>query len=449
MNILFILPEYASEGGGIGSFYSALLPTLAKQGVSVTAVVGSAFSDGPKSFSSSNLSIVPLDNAKALTLRSRFAALGLTPDQVGHLASAWSAWEQTEGGHGFDVVECTDWGLFFVPWLLVPSGPPLVVRLHGSEGQIAHYDPESCSLQGAYLSQLIESALLPRASLLSTYGRTNQKAWSDQLGREVRYCPPPLAIRSSDRSHSVQCDRGLVVGRVQRWKGPETLCRAVQLLGDQAPQIDWVGRSVTNQSTGLPYSLELAQIYPDIWGSTIFHHPSEPKKSIEHRQSSYSFILVPSEWDVFNFTAIESMSQKAIVICSSAAGASDLIQHGVNGFVFQSGDAHGLASLIKRVQSISLTERQSIGDAAYATVSDLLSPTVIAPLVIQEFREALYEPRRTALSQDLLNKALSPSVSSLSPETILNCNLERLSLKVLLRHIQVRLQRKALSFVGR
>ena len=61
------------------------------------------------------------------------------------------------------------------------------------------------------------------------------------------------------------------------------------------------------------------------------------------------FNLVPSLWDVFNFTAIEAMASGRPTIVSDGAGASELIEDGANGFVFRSGDANALATAIERL----------------------------------------------------------------------------------------------------
>ena len=56
-------------------------------------------------------------------------------------------------------------------------------------------------------------------------------------------------------------------------------------------------------------------------------------------------VLVPSTWDVFNLVAAEAMAMGRVVVISDCAGAADLVQHGVSGFVFPKGDAAALAGI--------------------------------------------------------------------------------------------------------
>lgn len=443
MKILCITPEYPPDfSGGISTYYATLLPFMGRLGAEVTTIVGSAFEAGSISSNNRGGSILPLDHHRANAFKGSFSALSLTPDLVNHLAAAWAVWEQTEGGKDFDVVECTDWGLFFVPWLLEASSPPLVVRLHGSEGQISHHNPESCSPLYGSLCRLIETALLPRASMLVTFSRANQQAWCDQLNRKVEYCPPPLAVKKPDIPQTLRNERGLVVGRVQQWKGPETLCRALQLMGNSAPIIDWVGRSVMSQATGKQYDDYLRRKYAGIWGTRIVHHPPELPVRIGERQANASFVIVPSTWDVFNLTAAEAMAREAIVICSSGAGAVDLIEHGVNGFVFQGGDEKNLAEVIRQVQALTREERFSIGYKAREKIIGMLNPSDIARQTLAQFDQARNTPRYPKIADDLLRSALSPNESHEPTALAMNLSLDRLDLKLLLKHVAGRLKRK-------
>ena len=341
--LLFIIPEFPpAYGGGIGTFYGHLLPALARSGAEVMAIVGSSLHTCSDLHQSDGLKIVPLDQQLVKNLRDSFSSLSLSPDLTSHLAVAWAAWRQANEGEGFDVVECTDWGLFFVPWLLSTSNPPLVIRLHASDGQIAQHDPDSCPPLFGSLCQLIESALLPRAASLITYSHLNKNAWEKSLNCPVHYCPPPLPVEPSQASWKPCTEHGLVIGRVQEWKGPRTLCEALGGLGDNAPCIDWYGRVIISQRSGVPLDIQLMRDYPGIWGHRIIHYAPVAPSLIIEKQREASFFLVPSDWDVFNYTAAEAMASGCPVICSEGAGASELIQHGQNGFLFNAIDSASL-----------------------------------------------------------------------------------------------------------
>ncbi len=389
MKLLCITPEYPPDyGGGIASFYGALLPALARQGIDVTVVAGSAYSPSGSRGEDGGVHIVPLNHARAKFWAGQFPRLSLAPDLCRHLGAAWAAWEQTNGGRDFDVVECCDWGLQFVPWLS-SEAPPCVVRLHGSIGQIARYDPQSGQALTETLAQLAEHALLPRAAARVTYGARNQQWWQDQLNAEVEHCPPPFCVSDAP---SLDVPRpphqGLVVGRLQSWKGPVTLCKALTALGEDAPIIEWVGRDMPTPGTRAPMSTTLAQDFPAVWGSRLRWYQPEPPDAIRQRQATSQFVVVPSEWDVFNLGAVEAMSQGAIVICSDGAGASTLIEPGATGFTYPAGDSDALAVAIRKTVRLSPDAAAHIGKAARATVQERLNPENIARTTIKTYERA-------------------------------------------------------------
>ena len=241
-------------------------------------------------------------------------------------------------------------------------------------------------IQGV-VTRLLEKAVLPLATMVQTYSNANADFWSAELGRRVTMIRP--AWRSSEAQSAVLSDRGLVVGRVQRWKGPQVVCEAMELLGDAAPFLDWIGHDTVWGERNLSATAFLGESYPSVWGRKIIHH--EPLSSLEiaERQAGASFNLVPSTWDVFNFTTIEGMASGRPTIVSTGAGASELVEDGVNGFLFPAGDANGLAAAIKRLMSESPVHLAEIGRAAQATVQAALDPERIAVKRIAALRAAI------------------------------------------------------------
>ena len=72
------------------------------------------------------------------------------------------------------------------------------------------------------------------------------------------------------------------------------------------------------------------------------HLPQVPPEEVARLQRAARFNVITLDLrDVFNFTCVEAMASGRPVICSRGAGASGLIEDGVNGFVFESGDARG------------------------------------------------------------------------------------------------------------
>jgi hypothetical protein len=107
--------------------------------------------------------------------------------------------------------------------------------------------------------------------------------------------------------------------------------------------------------------------------------------------------VVPSLWDVYNLTAVEAMRQGAVVVCSTGAGASDLIEDGVNGFTFPAGDASALAEALQRVLTLSSEDREALSRAARATVVNQLDPQKIAAQKVRAYTSTIERSHRTDL----------------------------------------------------
>jgi hypothetical protein len=255
-------------------------------------------------------------------------------------------------------------------------------------GQIGVHDPVNGEAAQSALERLIESAALSAPVRLQTYSRANADFWRSEAGAHVEMIRPALATRETVPAPAPS-DRGLAFGRIQRWKGPDVLCEALQLLGDKAPGIDWFGRDTTFGRRGTSTGQNLARKFPDVWGTRVTPHPPISSEEVRQAQAGALFNLVPSTWDVFNFTAAEAMASGRPTVVSTGAGASELVIDGENGFVFPAGEASALAGVIERILATSPTRLTEIGDAGRDTVRRELDPGTIAAARLAAYQSAI------------------------------------------------------------
>lgn len=440
MKILYVLPEYLPQtGGGIITHYAALLPSLVEAGHEVRVLYGSSVVSAPGGGVTKvgDIETEILDSglfAKYLPLFSRYQ---IAPKLQRTFAAAWAMWEQAQKYPTPDVVEATDWGLLFVPWIL-REGPPIVAALHGSMGQIAHYDPLDGEQLADALIQLIEVLGLSAADGVQSSSTNNVRFWEQKLGRKVDCIRPVWRAREVPGAATERTARGLVVGRVQHWKGPQVLCEALRLLGNKAPEVDWIGRDVPIHHQGGSTARHLSQDWPDVWGPKIRHLPGESPAQIHERQRAAGFVVVPSIWDVFNFTCIEAMAAGAPVICSSGVGASDLIENGVTGYISSPTSGRSLADNIDALRSLSPQRQREIGDAGAAEIRRVLAPDVVLPPRLDAYRALGRQSSGPPPVNDWLAHVCSPDDAAAS----LDAGLNEIPLRKLLKHALDRIRRK-------
>jgi glycosyltransferase involved in cell wall biosynthesis len=442
MKLLFALPESVTHsGGGIITFYRHLLPWLAAQGHAVRVIAGSGVSAArtPSPRSIDGVQVEELDQGLLERYSARFSRYSALPGLRRFLAGAWAMWEQARGGEGLDLVESADWGLLFLPWV-VEGGPPVIVQLHGSVGQIDLHDPVRGEEAQGTLIRMLERAGVERASRAQGCSQANSQFWHRQTGSRVDCLLPAWQPLLPHDGATRRTERGLVVGRVQRWKGPEVLCQALRLLGPGAPPVDWVGRDTAFETRNTTTSNHLGRQWPDVWGTVVTQQAERPFEQIARLQAAARFVVVPSLWDTFNFTCVEAMGAATPVICSTAAGASELIEDGVNGFTFESGDARSLATALEGLLGLDEDARRRLGEAGRQTVLRELDPDDACRRRLAAYQEVQRTgPGARLPSDDWLRQACEPGQDS-QPDSL--DFLDHLPLRSLVGHGARRVARK-------
>lgn len=378
MKILFILPEYyPHSGAGISTYYLHYVKALQPFCQKIKVIVGSGYVQGEDTFNKEGVEVEYLKPAIYQRYVSQFSKYDLFPEFRNNIAAAWAMWEQAKQGEGFDIIECTDFGLGFIPWL-IEHHKPVITRLHGSSGQIALHENEELHTFSGHLFQSAELGILPLSDVLLTYSIANQKAWNGLLKTDsVKYIPPVYNLDLESTENKKRGDFGLVTARIQKWKGPAELCQAAELMTVNC-RIDWVGRDVAFNNY-LSTKSYLAKTYPSVFNKRVHFLPAKLHSEVSSLQKLAKFGLVPSTWDMFNFTTAEFMSAGTPVICSDGAGSSDLIVHGQNGFKYEAGDVKALANCIEQIQHLGIEAYHKISEATQQTIASLLSAAKLTP----------------------------------------------------------------------
>lgn len=449
MRLRFVLPEYDRDvGGGIVTFYRQLLPALVRAGHRVDVIVGSGV-DVRASADPRMLDGVHVESLTAAALSSalrRLPHLQAMPLVQRLVAGAWAMWEQIGGAADADVVEVADWGLLFAPWV-TRGGPPVVIQAHGSSGQLAWHDPMRGQEAQAVFLQMIEALGVAQADAVQTYSSANAAVWEALTDRRVdclrpAWAPsPPLAEATATATRA----EFLVLGRVQRWKGPDTLCEAVSLLKSRRVQVEWIGRDAPYGRRDRSTAQYLAQRWPRIWGHQVVHEAQQPPAVVAARQRAAAYVVVPSLWDVFNFTGVEGLTAGVPVVCSTGAGCHELIESGVSGLTFTAGDATSLAMAMDAALSQSPDARRAMTEAALASVTRALSVDDRVEERIRAYANLQAECSPRGASRDVLRALLGPVAAEREGDWAF---LDELPARAIARNLAARVRARAFGPVS-
>jgi glycosyltransferase involved in cell wall biosynthesis len=416
LKVLLILPEFGSDvRGGIARFYEHAVLGLRSAGCAVDVCVASADGVDPTKDST----VRGLRPESIMAAERRLSHLSLFPSVKKQLAVAFAAYNECSAGEGYDVVETTDWGLLYLPWLAEASRRcPVVVQLHGSPGQIGYKDPLAEDELSALVIRALEMIYLPRADDLQTSGLANATDWQQILGTKVRRILPAWSVSSASPAPRKHGNFGMVAARLQSWKGPELLCRACRELGEHSPTVLWAGGDHPFQHLGQSMSAYLAATYPDVWGKKIIPLGSQSQEVTGSIQREAKFVVHPSSWDVFGLAVVEAMGAAKVIVCSDQAGVSALIEHEKNGFVYPGHDFHALAELLRRVSNLSSDTLSRIGAAAHDTIASKLNVEQITELRVAAYAEL--QPKRDQLGHPWVTRVLAPESGKMRPTALLD-----------------------------
>jgi glycosyltransferase involved in cell wall biosynthesis len=436
VKLLFILPEYRREpAGGIRTFYCHLLPALAAAGCQVEVLVVHRDRFDAPSFTDVGGVKVEYLRSAIFEKHSRSVAASFMAGYptLGHFVPmGLAAYEQANEGDGYDLVELTDWPLYFLPWVCRGPLVPFTISLHSSIGQMRFFGrPPGGAMEDEFI-RLIEAAAFTAAPSVHTNSNLNAKYWEGIIHRKVEVLLPlvrhnnvtgaewrmaseGLDVKSGERAvaggqrtefggqqraeggdlkleENEQKftkngrERGAIFARLQNWKGAELLCEALRLVPEVS--VDWYGRSVAGSCGNGSYENELREKFPDVFCRQFLHRSEVGHEEALRAMRMAGFVCVPSLWDVFNLTVIEAMQQGQVVLCSEKAGAEMLIEEGVNGFLFDPSSAQSLASGLLKCQHLSEEERERIGRRAVATIQRHFAAATLVQQRLDYYRAA-------------------------------------------------------------
>ena len=96
-----------------------------------------------------------------------------------------------------------------------------------------------------------------------------------------------------------------------------------------------------------------------------------PRDSIKEQYDIADCMVMISRGEAYGLVYLEAMARGCITIASRNEGFDGIIKDGVNGFLCKAGDSTELAAIFRRINSLTVAERQRISANAIATAQSM------------------------------------------------------------------------------
>ena len=90
-----------------------------------------------------------------------------------------------------------------------------------------------------------------------------------------------------------------------------------------------------------------------------------PHEDVPAYYEACDAVIMPSRWEAFGLVAIEAMKYGKPVIVSNRGALPELVQDGMNGWVFNMGDKSDLVSVLQNVNTVKCNKLGQIGIDVY------------------------------------------------------------------------------------
>jgi glycosyltransferase involved in cell wall biosynthesis len=199
------------------------------------------------------------------------------------------------------------------------------------------------------------------------------KEYSKRIGRNINYLPPLLPFETSKKSidHLRQVNNLvlfekiiLFVGSIKKIKDPETLIKAFNNLGSDFIKYNKVGLVIVGEG---PHKNILQEYY--VYNKNIIFTGLLRYEEIKDYYALADIYVIPSWFEGTPISLIEAMFNKLTCVGSNVPGIKEIIEHGVNGYLFEKCDHIGLSNILKMLLEDNY-DSLGKGSMAYKTYSE-------------------------------------------------------------------------------
>lgn len=218
----------------------------------------------------------------------------------------------------------------------------------------------------------------------SRFHMVNTRYNADLLVNEMGYRQDQLCIienmvdteRFRFISDDMKIPAAVYPARIEERKNQLTLLEAMNILKQKGLLPDGFQLFLVGEKNDRKYSVrtfEAVRRY-HLEKNIIF---IDPTTNVERYYFICSFLVFPSSWEGLSNTILEAMSSGLPVVCSHEANLPDLINDGVNGFLFPANSPEACAESLYRMINTHALKRKEMGEINRQSIEKRFTPEIL------------------------------------------------------------------------
>ena len=356
---------------------------------------------------------VPSDSGRlARRAGSKQVPQGLLASSFPSQAFSWQAAflaERLIENDAIDVIEAQEWEapLYYFQLrralsLGPATRPPCVVHLHSPSEQIFAANGWDVTVADYPPAAALEEYSIANADALLCPSRFLAAQAIARYGIDpslVNVIPYPLGDSSRlDRdAHTWSAGSICHVGRLELRKGILEWVDAVATVAPDYPElrVDFVGGDTpVDVAGGVSVGDAVRARVPRRIRRQFRFHGVRDRRGVLAVLSRARVAVVPSRWENFPYSCIESMSSGLPVIASPNGGMREMVADGTSGWIAPDAAPAGLASALRRALETPASRLQQMGEAAAESIRRICDNDAIVARHIEFKRRVASTPAR-------------------------------------------------------
>lgn len=340
MHVCFVSREFGS-GGGIGTYVWEIARGLSEAGHDVTVISdGRLREDREPPAGVQSVRVMPRTPSPHSRLERHVPWFAF---------AAARALRRVMKTQPVDLVETAEFDADGLIAAFLPRQFPVVVRLHSARRLIDQIAPPEVPATSTYWC---ERQLLARADAITSPSAAIVPRTFEVFDLAPRPClviPNPIGLIEPPGDVMRTIGENAYIGRLESRKGMLALGAAVPLVLRERPDLRFVfiGADGPHPGGGSFRDYIRAQLTEDERSQVTFEEL--PRGQVPARLARSDVSILPSVWENFPYTLLESMSVGTPAIVSPHGGMPEVVTHMEDGIVLEEPDAANIARSVLEV----------------------------------------------------------------------------------------------------